>query len=224
MIKAIIFDFNGIIIDDEPLHFAAMRDVVADYGISLTKEAYWARYLPLDDAECLQSICRDNAFPLNEAELKSALVRKSHIYKQLLSCGFSLFPGVARFIDAAAELYPLAIASGAAREEIVSTLEISGLKRYFLTIVAAEDFHRGKPQPDSYLLALERFNAVLPPPHIHPAECLVIEDSVGGIRGARAAGMACLAVSNSYPSEMLAAANRVVASLVNIQPDSLRNL
>ena len=111
-----------------------------------------------------------------------------------------------------------ALSSGAGigsaeREEIETTLELTGLKRYFLVVVAAEDFLRGKPHPESFLLALDRLNAALNAPPIRPEECLVIEDSVGGVSGARAAGMACMAVTNSYPREALAAANKIVASL-----------
>jgi len=224
MLKAIIFDFNGIIINDEPLHFAAMRDTVADFGILLAPEAYWSRYLPFDDTECLAAICRDNTFPLTAAEIEDALARKSCNYQKLLEGGLPLFPGVDQFIREAAGRYPLALASGARRKEIESTLELTGLKRYFLTIVAAEDFYRGKPHPESYLLALERLNAALKTPPIRPEECLVIEDSVGGVSGARAAGMACMAVTNSYPREALTAANRVVASLNEVHLESLQSI
>ena len=224
MLKAIIFDFNGVILDDEPLHFAAMRDTVADFGIHLTREAYWNKYLPLDDTECLESICRDYSFRLNAEEREIALARKSLNYQQLIQGGFPLFPGAPQFIRAAAELYPLALASGAQREEIETTLELTGLRRYFLIVVAAEDFLRGKPHPESFLLALERLNAAVNAPPILPKECLVIEDSVGGVSGARAAGMACMAVTNSYPREALTAANKIVASLDEVQPDSLQAL
>jgi HAD superfamily hydrolase (TIGR01509 family) len=224
MLKAIIFDFNGVILDDEPLHFAAMRDTVAEFGIHLTKAAYWNKYLPYDDNECLEAICRDYSFQLNAEERETALARKSRNYQQLLRGGCPLLPGVDQFIQAAARLYPLALASGARREEIESTLELTGLKRYFLIVVAAEDFLRGKPHPESFLLALERLNAALDTLPIRPEECLVIEDSVGGISGARAAGMSCMAVTNSYPREALAAANRIVASLGEVQLDSLQAL
>jgi beta-phosphoglucomutase len=224
MLKAIIFDFNGVILDDEPLHFAAMRDTVADFGIHLTREAYWSKYLPLDDTQCLESICEDHTFRLNAEERENALARKSQVYQQLIRGGFPLFPGAIQFIRAAAERYPLALASGARREEIESTLELTSLKRYFLVIVAAEDFLRGKPHPESFLLALERLNAALTTPPIRPKECLVIEDSVGGINGARAAGMTCMAITNSYPTEALKAANKIVASLDEVQLDSLQAL
>jgi beta-phosphoglucomutase len=224
MLKAIIFDFNGVILNDEPLHFAAMRDAVADLGILLTPEDYWNKYLPFDDRECLETVCRDHSFQLNETTRRESLERKARNYQQLLRGGFPLFPGVTQFIQVAAGRYPLALASGARRSEIESALDSTGLKRYFAVIVAAEDFVLGKPNPESFLLALEWLNAARNAPPILPGECLVIEDSVGGVRGARAAGMACMAVTSSYPREALQAANRVVDSLEDISLNSLNAL
>lgn len=226
MLKAIILDFNGVILDDEPLHFAAMRDTVADFGVNLTWEAYWDKYLPLDDARCLDAVCGDHGVRLSDGERESALKRKVKIYQQLLRNKFPLFPGAAEFIKTAAERYPLALASGARREEIETTLDSTGLGRYFEVIVAAEDFIQGKPHPESFLLALTGLNAKIGrnSPPIRPQECLVIEDSMGGIKGAQAAGMICLAVCNSYPGEMLRPANKIVASLEEVEVDSLQTL
>ncbi len=226
MLRAIIFDFNGLIINDEPLHFSAMRDVVASFGIALTKEEYWNKYLPMDDNQCLEAICRDYSLRLDNGQREQALTNKAQLYEQMLKNQFPLFPGVAQFVQAAAEQYSLALASGARRKEIVTTLEATGLIRYFLVIIAGEDFAKGKPHPESFLEALERLNdkidRQLPP--ILPEECLVIEDSVNSVQGARAAGMYCIAVSNTYPSESLQAANLVVASLEEITIDNLKSL
>ena len=225
MLKAIIFDFNGVILDDEPLHFKAMREAVAGLGITLTEEAYWDKYLPLDDRECLDAICIDQAVRLNDEDRIRALKIKTASYNRLLEKRFPVFPGAARFIASAAQYFPLALASGASREEIETTLEATGLKRHFLVIVAAEDFSLGKPHPGSFLLALEKLNAAIAPKSlIMPEECLVIEDSIGGIAGARSAGMRCLAVSNSYPPEKLKEANRVVGSLEEVQVETLEIL
>ena len=221
MLKAIIFDFNGVILNDEPLHFAAMRDAVADLGICLSREDYWDKYLPFDDTECLENVCRDHSVELTETTRKEALVRKARNYQRQLQGGFPLFPGAARFVQAAAASYPLALASGARRSEIESALDSTGLKRCFTVIVAAEDFVLGKPNPESFLLALQWLNAATKAAPILPGECLVIEDSVGGVRGARAAGMACMAVTSSYPPEALSAANKVVSTLEDLPIDSL---
>jgi HAD superfamily hydrolase (TIGR01509 family) len=226
MLRAIILDFNGVILDDEPLHFRAMRDAVAEFGVLLTREVYWDRYLPMDDAQCLKAICQDYGLRLSESASEATLARKVKLYYGLLQDRLPLFPGAALFIKAAAGHYPLALASGARREEIEAVLDSTGLTRCFTVIVAAEDFARGKPHPDSFLLALNRLNAEIGPRSlpVRPGECLVIEDSVAGVEGARAAGMACLAVSSSYPLAVLQSANKVVASLEEVQVADLQGL
>ena len=226
MLKAIILDFNGVILDDELLHFKAMHEAVAVLDITLTRETYWDKYLPLDDADCLEALCRDNSIPLTYERRAQVLELKNALYNQQLQNRFPLFPGVAEFIQSAAQNYPLALASGARREEIETTLKATGLNQYFHVIVAAEDFTLGKPHPESFLLALKRLNAVRGTMSsvISPEECLVIEDSIGGVAGAIAAGMRCLAVSNSYPPEKLQKANRVARSLEEVQIESLLTL
>ena len=224
MLKAIILDFNGVILDDEPLHFAAMRETVARLGMDLTRDEYWDKYLPLDDRECLDAICRDHSVSLTDQQRAHALALKSQLYSRRLREGFPLFPGTAEFIKAAAVRYPLAICSGARRYEIESTLESTALRRYFVFILAAEDFVRGKPHPESFLLALERLNRFSGKAPVQAGECLVVEDSVKGVHGAKAAGMVCVAVANSYPLEALQAADMVVASLNEVRWDSLNAL
>jgi beta-phosphoglucomutase len=116
-----------------------------------------------------------------------------------------------------AKKLPLAIASGALRHEIEIILSSIGLLANFRAIVSAEDVTRGKPEPEIFLKALARLNASLASDHpISPAECLVIEDSKEGIRGARHAGMKCLAVTNSHPAELLNEADSIVDSLNGI--------
>ncbi len=226
MLRAIIFDFNGIILNDEPLHFTSMRDAVAELGITVTREEYWKKYLPLDDVSCLGAICRDRGVNLTDESRARALGRKIALYDLLIQNEFPLFPGAVEFIRSAAAHYPLALASGARREEIERTLRQTGLSRYFRVVVGAEDFTRGKPNPESYLLALELLNSALngKSSPIQARECLVIEDSVGGVKGARAAGMKCLAVSNTYPAESLREANRIVASLEEADLAELESL
>jgi beta-phosphoglucomutase len=226
MIKAIIFDFNGVILDDEPLHFQSMRDAVAEVGIRITREEYWEKYLPLDDMRCLEAISLHHQAQL-AIEMRAAILkRKSVFYHNLLSDKFPLFPGAVEIVRSTSQKYPLALASGARRDEIEATLRAANLLDCFRVIVAAEDFTLGKPHPESFLLALRRLNAALDGtmPKIFPGECLVIEDSVGGIEGARAAGMMCLAVANSYPHAELQHANRVVSSLEEVCLDSLQKL
>ncbi len=226
MLRAIIFDFNGVILNDEPIHFRAMRDTVAGLGIRLDEDRYWKEYLPLDDANCLEAICRDNGIRLTAEQRGNALAQKSAIYRQLLKDQYPLFPGAAELVQAAAHRYPLALASGARREEIEGTLRATGLLSCFRVILGAEDFVLGKPHPESFLLALFKLNASLNgrAAPISPGECLVIEDSAGGVRGVRAAGMRCLAVTNTYPRQDLLEANAIVDSLEEVQVESLHEV
>jgi len=226
MLRAIIFDFNGVILNDEPLHFLAMQRAVATIGITLDRQVYWDKYLPFDDWRCLAAICRDHSVELTEEVLEALLSLKSRNYSRLLQDSYPLFPGAAELVTRAASRYPLAIATGARREEVASTLAATGLADCFLVVVAAQDFEQGKPHPESFLFALERLNRRLDgrSPEIAPAECLVVEDSIGGVQGARNAGMACLAVAHTYPRERLTAANRVADSLAEVDVDSLAGL
>jgi beta-phosphoglucomutase len=226
MLRAIIFDFNGVILDDEPMHFQSMRDAVADVGILITREEYWEKYLPLDDMRCLEAISINHRVTLTTEMRAAILKRKSGFYHKLLSDKFPLFPGSAEMVRSASQKYPLALASGASRKEIETALQATDLMDCFRVIVAAEDFTLGKPHPESFLLALRGLNKVLDGtmPAILPGECLVVEDSVSSIEGARAAGMMCLAVANSYPAIDLQHANRVVSSLEKVSVDSLQDL
>lgn len=226
MLRAVIFDFNGIILDDEPLHFKSMQEVAASLGAPFTQEEYYNRYLPFDDEACLTAICTDYSLQLTELQRREALQRKSELYHRLLEGRYPLFPGAAPFIRSASRRFPLAIASGARREDIRRTLLAAELADCFRVVVGAEDFTRGKPHPESFLMALERLNGELDGEArpVEPEECLVIEDSVGGVRGARAAGMTCLAVSNTYPRERLLEADLIVSSLGDVELGQLERL
>jgi HAD superfamily hydrolase (TIGR01509 family) len=222
MLKAIILDFNGVIVNDEPLHFMAMRDVVSEFGVILTGQEYWSRYLPLDDESCLKAICDHHLVKLSNMQKERALLRKAERYMELIGDQYPLHPGAVEFVRAAAARYPLALASGARRDEIERTLNAANLADCFKVIVAAEDFSLGKPHPESFLLALNLLNRSLNRnSSILPGECLVIEDAIAGVKGAQAAGMKCLAVSTSYPCEKLHDADRVAPSLAEISIDSL---
>ena len=226
MLRAVIFDFNGVILNDEPYHFRSMRDAVAELGIHVTQEEYYAEYLPMDDANCLEAICRNHSVKITPEQRARILKRKPQLYGALLKDGLPFVPGIDDFVRSAAQRYPIALASGARREEIENALDAKGLLDCFRVILGAEDFTIGKPAPQSYLQALEKLNRVIDGlfSPVRPHECLVIEDSIGGVQGARAAGMACLAVAGTYSREQLHVATRVVDSLQEIMPDALHQL
>lgn len=224
MLRAILFDFNGVVVNDEPLHYRMFQKVFDEENLPFSEEVYYARYLPMDDHALVRALFRDLDRPLPRAEEDRLVARKAEYYRTTMRAGgVEFFPGVQEFIRRSAQLVPLAVASGAAREEIEFLLEHAGLRPHFRAIVAAEDVSKGKPDPEIFLKALDALNRARRhgEGEIPPRETLVIEDSPAGVRGARAAGMRCLAVMNSVSADRLAEANRVVATLANLDPRTL---
>jgi beta-phosphoglucomutase len=216
MLRAVIFDFNGIIVDDEPIHFELFQRVLKEEDINLTEADYYARYLGCDDRGAFTTAYREHGRALSGSNLARLIERKAAYYREEIK-SIRIFPGIKTLIPTLAKKLPLAIASGALRHEIEIILSSIGLLANFRAIVSAEDVTRGKPEPEIFLKALARLNASLASDHpISPAECLVIEDSKEGIRGARHAGMKCLAVTNSHPAELLNEADSIVDSLNGI--------
>ena len=217
MLRALIFDFNGIIVDDEPIHFELFKQVLAEEGIKLTEADYYARYLGFDDRGAFTAAYREHGRSLDEKLLARLIDRKAIYYQSEIRSKVRIFPGVEKLVTTLVPVLPLAVASGALRQEIETILSAAGLLKHFAVIISAEDVDHGKPEPEIFLKALARLNAQVEDGHpIDAADCLVIEDSKEGIRGARRAGMKCLAVSNSHPMELLQEANAVVRSLEEV--------
>jgi beta-phosphoglucomutase len=214
VLKAVIFDFNGILVDDEPIHLELFRKVLAEEGLSLSDEEYYAKYLGMDDRGCFRAVFKDNGRELDDAALAALIGRKAAYYKQTIAQRTVIFPGVKRLVPELAVRFPLAVASGALRHEIELILDGIGLKRCFQSIVSAEDVHDGKPHPEIFIKALRELNKGRSEP-IRASECLVIEDSKEGIMAAHRAGIKCLAVTNSHPAAELKA-DKVVASLEEV--------
>ncbi|GBD37951.1 Fructose-1-phosphate phosphatase YqaB [bacterium HR37] len=224
MLKLIIFDFDGVIVDAEPLHLRAFQEVLAKEGIQLSREEYYDKYLALDDTGFFRAILRDRGRAINNETIEKLKSQKSTYYTSIIKKGqITPFPGVIDFIEKASQSYILAIGSGALREEIEFILEKLGIRKRFKEIVSAEEVERCKPAPDTFIEALNRVNRDLQNP-VYPNECLVIEDSIAGIKAAHSAGMKCLAVANSYPESRLKEADIVVSSLKGITPLYLEEL
>lgn len=225
MLRAVIFDFNGIIVDDEPIHFKLFQRVLGEEGISLGEETYYERYLGFDDRGAFMAGFRDHHRPLSEDKLRELVERKAAYYQEAIRNHVTIFPGVKELILELSPTLLLAVASGALRHEIEAILTTAGLLPYFDAIVSAEDVTQGKPEPEIFLKALAALNACgRAATPIQPGECLVIEDSKEGVRGARRAGMKCLAVTNSHPAELLSEANAVVKSLEGVSVKFLQQL
>jgi HAD superfamily hydrolase (TIGR01509 family) len=221
-LSAVIFDFDGVIADTEPLHFASFRQTLDEIGINLTESDYYANYLGYDDRGCFITALTAHQRPTDPAVLAPLMRRKAHAYLDSVKDHLIIFPGVREFVREAAAAYPLAIASGALRHEIEVILEQAGLQKEFLHITSAEDVTRGKPDPQPFLQALNALNRQCPEQAITAGSCLVIEDSIPGIRGAKTAGMKVLAVANTHTIQDLHDAHAVTQSLAQVRLSELR--
>jgi beta-phosphoglucomutase len=221
---AVIFDFDGVVVDSEPVHFACFRDVMATVGLDLTLRDYYDRYLGYDDHDCLQIAARDRGLELSQRQIADLTAAKTALVQRAFSESIPPLPGAVALIRAiAAAGVPLAICSGALRDEIILASRTVGVLDCFGAIVAAEDVKRGKPDPEGYLAARDLL-ARAAGKGLSPRRCIVVEDSPAGIDAARAAGMKVLAVATSYTPDLLAKADRVVASLADITFAQLQEL
>ena len=224
MLRAIVFDFDGVIANSEPLHFQAYRDTLADRQITLTERDYYARYLGFDDVGAFQAVGADRGVAWTRADLDALIARKAVRLEALERDVSVLFPGAADAIRRAAAAVPIAIASGARGEEIARVLQRENLARCFTAIVAAGDTRVSKPAPDPYLRAVALLRAAAGGT-LDAAECVAVEDSRWGLASARAAGMRTVAVTNTYEQSALAdAADLVIPSLDVMDLDALARL
>ena len=204
MLRAIVFDFDGVIANSEPLHFRAYRDVLVEENVTLTEADYYARYLGFDDVGAFEAIGASQGPVWTRQQIAGLVARKAMRLAELEHDCSVLFPGAAEAIRRAAAAMPIAIASGARGEEIRRVLIRENLIGCFTAIVGAEDTPVSKPAPDPYLRAL----ALLAPSFDAPlraADCVAIEDSHWGLESARAAGLRTVAVTNTYPADELRA-------------------
>jgi len=226
-LRAIIFDFNGVIADDEPTHFLAFQQALAEDGLALTKEEYYGAYLGMDERTCAGALLEAITGRHDPARVQRIAERKAALFASLTETRRPpLFPGVVEFVTRASARYGLAIASGGRRQQIEFALHGTPIEKAFAVLVSAEDAAIGKPDPAIYRLALARLNEAppRPVPAIQAAECLVIEDSLAGIHAALAAKMKVVALATTYPPEQLAAARLVLPSLEHASLDSLERL
>lgn len=224
MLKAVLFDCDGVIADSEHLHFSLFQKVLREIGVPLTQADYLEKYLAMDDKGCFRAVVAAHGRSLSDPELSALIEKKTALYKKTATENLVILPGVVEFVMAVSQKFPLAMASGALRDEVKLMINAAGIAHYFDAVISAEDVVRGKPAPDAYLKALEEINRKYPDRRIQPSECLVVEDSKHGLLSARAAGMKCVAVTTSYSVEELSAADRVVPVLTAVRVKDLESL
>ena len=221
-VHAVIFDFDGIIADTEPLHFEGLRRTLADIGITLTETDYYTHYLGFDDRKCILEALRVNRRPTTGPLVQGLMHKKAMAYLASIKDHLIIFPGVREFVEEAATIYPIAIASGALRPEIELILEHAGIRKAFCHITSAEDVFKSKPDPQPFLHALAGLNQHSSTSTMSPDSCLVIEDSLPGIRAAKSAGMKVLAVANTHTVQDLHEAHAISHSLHETRLKDLR--
>lgn len=227
MLRAILFDFDGVLIDAEPLHLELFRQVLKEEGLpALSRSDYYDRCLGRDDRDCFHDLLRDAGREPEPGEIPRLVARKAAYYRTRIQAeGFPVFPGATSLVHQARDAgLMLGVVSGALREQIEAGLGQIRLRDAFKTIVASQDVQTSKPDPEGYRLGLERLNALPPLPQrlLHPHEVLAIEDSSAGIEAAAGAGLTTLAVSHTYQASQLGGADHVVGAIGDLDVARLR--
>jgi beta-phosphoglucomutase len=204
VLDAVLFDFNGVLVDDEPLHHAAFNEVLAPLGLHMSDADYAGRYLGLDDRGAFAAVLRDHGRAAPDELVRALVARKSAVYARRAATELRVFPRAAEVLAGLAARVPVAIVSGALRAEITGALAVMGVGDRVQHIVAAEDVAACKPDPEGYARAVAWLARVRP--GLARERVVALEDSTAGIRSARTAGIAVAAVAHTYDAATLARA------------------
>jgi beta-phosphoglucomutase-like phosphatase (HAD superfamily) len=213
---ATFFDFNGVLVNDEVVHYETFREVLAELGVVLTEHDYLHKYLGFDDAGAFHAVLQDSGRTPSAAEVAELIELKRPLYMTRARASLPTFAGAAELVRRRALSGPALVVSGALRDEVELGLEVLGVRSSILSIIAAEDTKVCKPDPEGYLLGIrwlaERGQEAA------ARRGLVIEDSLAGVKAAKAAGLPCVAVTHTYSEAELtdAGADAVVSSLIGI--------
>lgn len=224
MFPATFFDFNGVLVNDEAVHFETFREVLAGVGVPLSEQDYLQRYLGFDDAGAFSAILEDAGRQPSPEQIAALIEAKRPLYMARARAQLPTFPGAAELIVRRAAKGPALVVSGALRDEIELGLEVLGVRSAILAIVSAEDTQACKPDPEGYLIGIrwlaERGQADA------ARRGLVIEDSLSGVIAAKSARLPCIAVTHTYTESELfgAGADAVVSSLASIDDTMLSTL
>jgi beta-phosphoglucomutase len=210
---ATLFDFDGVLVDSEPVHLAAFNDVLSPHGVAIEEREYSERYLSLDDAGVFRAVLSRSGRTLREEQVRALVAAKSPVFMKRFADSFRVFPGAAQLVTRRAQRGPVGIVSGALEQEITFALGKIGVLPLISFVVSAERSPTSKPDPGPFLVALEDLRR-----GGHPGPAVVVEDSTGGVRAAKAAGLRCVAVAHTYSREELldAGADAVVADLSGV--------
>lgn len=219
MLSAVIFDFDGVIADSEPTHFRAFNEVLAPHGLEITWEEYEETYIGFDDRDALREVFKAHKKKLPSKELAHLIEEKAAIFQRCIANGeIEPLPGAVELVKSIPVRLPVALCSGALREDIDPIIESMGIANAFSVIVTAEDTKKSKPDPAPYALTIEKLGIE------DPSTAIAIEDTPAGVMSAKGAGLKVLAVSNSFDRDFLMEADAVTDSLENVSRPALENL
>lgn len=228
VLRAILFDFNGVLVDDEPIHFELVRRVLEEEGLGLDTDDYRAEFVGLSDRACFEAAIRRAGSEPDPTRVVRLVARKASYYQEVMRRrGFPFFPGAVELVrEAAGAGLMLGVVSGALREEVEEALEQAGLRERFKTLVTAEDVEHGKPDPEGYRRAVAELNSRPPLPQrlIHPHEVLAVEDSPRGLEAASGAGLVSLGIAQTFSRQELAMADHVAEGLGGLGFTDLQRL
>lgn len=211
--EAVIFDFDGVVVDTEPLHYAAFQKTLEPLGMHFSWEEYVETYIGFDDRDAFRHAFSLKGLVLEQDNLHELIEQKAAFFNEVIRSGVSTYPGVVDLINHLhSNNIPLAICSGALRSDIDPILLMLGITDYFDVIVTADDVAASKPDPECYELAFRRLLSS-GPYGFSKETTIAIEDTPAGISSARSAGLQVCAVTNSYPAARLGQATFVTESL-----------
>lgn len=225
MLRAVLFDFNGVLVDDEPLHMRLFRRVLEEEGLeSFSEEEYWSHLVGLDDRAAFGELLERSGERPEEPRLMRLIARKSSYYQDAIRTdGYPFYAGAAELVrELARRGVQLGVVSGALRDEVEGALAQEGLRAAVKVVVTAEDVAASKPDPEGYRRCIEGLNATPPLPDrlLHPHEAVAVEDTPAGLEAARGAGLLTVAVAHTCSADELAA-DRVVPSVGELSADEL---
>lgn len=227
-LKAVLFDFNGVIIKDESIHEQLIEQLLIEENLRPKRGEFRLMCLGRSDRACIAELLASRGRVINESFLAQLISRKAIAYRLRLETldPLPIYPGLDDLIfKLRAAQIEMAVVSGALREEVEWVLNRTGLAQHFSIIVAGDDIRVSKPEPDGYLLAVQRLNLLYPDLNLKPLECLAIEDTFAGIQAAHRAGMQVVGVANTYPLHMLQRqASWVVDYLSDLELDRVRQI
>jgi len=224
MLKAVIFDFDGVLVDSEQIHYRAFNRVLAPFGAQIPTQQYYDKFLGLTDEEVFRLVAKERKLALSDQQAAKLVEEKSSIFKELSRTEAVVIAGVTEFLKMLSDnKIPMAICSGALQPEIEMILAAAGLRSFFDVIISAEQVKKGKPHPEGFLLALTKLNEKSGR-QIKANQCIVIEDSRWGLAAAKAAGMHTIAVTNTYTANQLNPAEKIVTKLTDLTIRDLQNL